>query len=317
LGKNYNNGNFVFENNLYWDVTKEPFLFAGYDFADWQAEGYDGTSRVADPRFRNPEKGDFRLRRSSPVFDMGIEPLQDFSKIGLYGPRWWTRKTRKVIHRTVDPSMKKVRGGRKRQRNPRLIEENCETLDIDAKVPFAGSSGQEKGASIHVVANPAGEGKVVKFQDVEGLSHEWQPHLSTQLSWRRDAVHASFDVLMRPGAEFWHEWRDRSGPYKVGVNLRFKDGRLFSLDRDLCAAPVDKWVHIEISCGLGRQAEETFDLTVTVAGEQPRRFQALPFGNKEWDCLACLVWVSNATKKSEFYLDNLRYVRVKAPTAPK
>ena len=310
LAKNYNDGNYTFDNNLYWDVTGEPFQFVGYELDEWREEGNDINSLVADPKFRNARKFDFRLSKKSPAYLLGIEPLQDFSKVGLYGPSWWTRKPKRVTHRVLDASMKPPSGRKKSRRNLKLIAEDCESLEVGAKIDFAGTSGEEKGASIRVVANPAGEGKCLKFQDADGLTHEWQPHLSASLNWRKGAVRASFDVLMKEGAYFWHEWRDRKGPYGVGPELRFRNGMVSAGKKELCSYPTDTWMHVDIRCPIGENAKGVFDLTLTVPGEEPRVFAALPFTKPEWQLLQCIVWVSNATKASEFYLDNLKYERV-------
>ena len=40
--------------------------------ADWQAAGFDGYGMVADPRLRDPERGDFRPRSDSPVLNAGV-----------------------------------------------------------------------------------------------------------------------------------------------------------------------------------------------------------------------------------------------------
>jgi len=310
LGKNYNNGNYAFDNNLYWDVTGEPFLFAGYDLEEWREEGNDANSLVADPKFRNARKFDFRLSPGSPAHLLGIEPLQNFSKVGLYGPSWWTRKPKGAVHRPLDASMKPAKGGKTSRRNPKLIAEDCEGVDVGAKISFAGTSGEEKGASIRVVPNPAGEGKCLKFQDADDLEREWQPHLSGSLMWRKGAVRASLDVLMTSGGHFWHEWRDRASPYGVGPNLRFKDGKLNTGSTELCSYPMDTWMHVEIRCPIGDDAKGVFELALTVAGKEPRTFKDVPFGKAGWQRLESIVWVSNATVTSEFYLDNLRYERV-------
>jgi hypothetical protein len=61
--------------NCYWHAGK-PVVFPGdKDLAARQAEGQDTGSIVADPRFKDPEHGDFTLGPDSPAHALGFEPL--------------------------------------------------------------------------------------------------------------------------------------------------------------------------------------------------------------------------------------------------
>lgn len=74
--------------NLYWRAGGQPFDFIGKTFAQWQAEGHDAGSLIADPGFANPGERDFRLLPDSPAAKIGFVPF-DFSRAGVYGdPRW-------------------------------------------------------------------------------------------------------------------------------------------------------------------------------------------------------------------------------------
>ena len=46
-----------------------------------KARGYDLFSVVADPKFADPEHGDFTLAPDSPAFDIGFVPI-DLSTVG-------------------------------------------------------------------------------------------------------------------------------------------------------------------------------------------------------------------------------------------
>ena len=71
----------AFDRNLYWNASGKPVLFGAKSFAEWQATGQDKGSRVADPLFVAPDKGDFRLRPGSPAAEVGFEPW-DLSTVG-------------------------------------------------------------------------------------------------------------------------------------------------------------------------------------------------------------------------------------------
>jgi parallel beta-helix repeat protein len=53
------------------------------EWDSWLALGMDCHSKIADPRFVDPEHDDFRLRSDSPAFDLGFKPI-GVEKIGPY-----------------------------------------------------------------------------------------------------------------------------------------------------------------------------------------------------------------------------------------
>ena len=72
------------DHNLYWNPAGEPKFPAG-SLAAWRARGFDAHSIVADPRFVDPDKDDFRLKPDSPALKLGFRPL-DLSAVGPRAP---------------------------------------------------------------------------------------------------------------------------------------------------------------------------------------------------------------------------------------
>lgn len=91
LGGTWKNGHWKSDNNLFWDASGAPLDFAGRTWEQWQAEGHDSHSLVADPRFVDPEHGDFHLQSGSPATQIGFE-LFAIEKAGLYGDPEWVAK---------------------------------------------------------------------------------------------------------------------------------------------------------------------------------------------------------------------------------
>jgi hypothetical protein len=81
LGSNWSGGQFQMNRNIYWDARGGPVLFAGASFADWQKEGRDQDSLVADPQFRNPANYDFNVLPRSPAWGLGWKQI-DMTSVG-------------------------------------------------------------------------------------------------------------------------------------------------------------------------------------------------------------------------------------------
>jgi len=72
------------DKNIYFRPDKDPLVFPkNYTFKEWQEKGYDVNSLVADPKFKDPYNGDFRLKPDSPALKLGFKPFD----IPLIGPR--------------------------------------------------------------------------------------------------------------------------------------------------------------------------------------------------------------------------------------
>ena len=74
---------FTDRGNLIWDYAGTPFCGDGLSVADVQKGGYFRDVVVADPRFADPEHGDFTLDPASPaVTELGFAPI-DTSDVGI------------------------------------------------------------------------------------------------------------------------------------------------------------------------------------------------------------------------------------------
>lgn len=84
LSRQWNNGQFRLNRNLYWEANGRPLRFGKWSFAEWQGHGQDLDSLVANPCFANPEGGDFRISADSPALTLGFEPF-DLREVGPRG----------------------------------------------------------------------------------------------------------------------------------------------------------------------------------------------------------------------------------------
>jgi parallel beta-helix repeat protein len=79
-------GEFFFDYNLYYRTDGQPVGFgramSGHiSLHEWQQRGQDQHSLVADPRFADPQRGDFSLLPDSPALRIGFRPI-DLSQAG-------------------------------------------------------------------------------------------------------------------------------------------------------------------------------------------------------------------------------------------
>jgi hypothetical protein len=70
----------LWDYNLYWD-TRGSFNFMSYTAEQWKAKGVDRHSLIADPMFRDPQRGDFALCPASPAPALGFRAI-DLSGVG-------------------------------------------------------------------------------------------------------------------------------------------------------------------------------------------------------------------------------------------
>jgi len=74
--------NTTFDYNLYFSTSGKPPLFGGRTFEQWTAAGFDRHSLIADPRFVDASRRNFRVKPDSPAFKLGITP-PDAAAAGL------------------------------------------------------------------------------------------------------------------------------------------------------------------------------------------------------------------------------------------
>ncbi|MCX7799231.1 MAG: right-handed parallel beta-helix repeat-containing protein [Fimbriimonadales bacterium] len=92
LGGNWRgNNHYRFDRNLYWKVGGGAFDFAGWTLEEWRARGQDRESRVLDPGFVDPLKGDFRLKPNSVARGLGYGRFESAFEPWRGKPEWKVR----------------------------------------------------------------------------------------------------------------------------------------------------------------------------------------------------------------------------------
>ncbi|HYG33945.1 MAG TPA: right-handed parallel beta-helix repeat-containing protein, partial [Clostridia bacterium] len=86
LGEDWSQAQFQMDHNVYYDArsaaSPEGMRFGETTLEQWRGRGHDVHSLFVDPRFRAPQKYDFRLRADSPALRLGFQPI-DLSRVGV------------------------------------------------------------------------------------------------------------------------------------------------------------------------------------------------------------------------------------------
>jgi hypothetical protein len=286
------------DKNCYWNASGEEIKPAGLSFEQWQQLGRDKSSIIADPLFADPDRYDFHLDPNSPAIKLGFKPF-DYTEAGVYGDRRWIRKAASIRYPQLEIAPEPP---------PVSINDNFEMIPAGQQPGTAQCNVENKGDAIVVTDETAAAGnKSLKILDAPGLQHAYNPHYVYTPNYSSGTARCSFDIRIGKDVQINHEWRDwRTSPYGVGPSLWFDGTRLKVAGKTLLELPIDKWMHFEITAGLGNASRGTWDMTVTLPGRTPSQFKGLKNGNAKFSRLTWLGFSSNATKQTVFYLDNIK-----------
>jgi hypothetical protein len=288
------------DNNCYFNAAGGNYDFAGGDFEKWRQTGHDKNSIIADPLFVDAKNHDFTLKPDSPALKIGFKPF-DYSKAGVYGSDAWIQKAKDYEYPPLvtAPEAPAV-----------SIVDDYEATALNRPPDDAEVHTEGKGDIIAITDEVAAAGAhSLKIADIEGLQNTFDPHCVYRINHRTGTTTCSFDLLVKDGANVNHEWRNWDvNPYRTGPNLSVVDNRLIVGGKGMMEVPIDKWIHFEVTAPLGDKNKGTWDLAVTPRGQATRRFTSLANGSANFDKLTWLGFVSNATKKTAFYIDNLKII---------
>ena len=305
-GGNWKKGsNFASDRNCYWSTTTNTPDFAGRDVAAWRQEGQDREGVIADPRFEDAAKRDFRLRKDSPALALGFVPI-DVSHAGLTGDAAWVRQAALIRHRTVETAVAP----------PAVLNLNqtFEEHEVGENPDYAHVFEENKQAVVRITDRMACDGQqCVQVIDGPGQRFAHDPHFCYMRAFAEGVLAGSFDLWLEPGAVMSCEWRDwpTGESYRQGPTIRVtEDGTLVASGKQVARLPQQRWVHMEVRCGTGKEADATWSLAVAPKGGPVSRYEQLVC-NDRFKRLNWLGFISLATNTTTFYLDNIKLEQVK------
>jgi len=298
LNGQWQDKNFALKNNLYWNAAG-PVAFAGKSLEDWQKEGKDEGSIVADPKFADPDHYDFRLAADSPALKIGFKPF-DYMKAGVYGDAAW-------VKRAADARFPELELPPPPPPPPPVVfRDEFETTPAGGRPAGASCHVEGKGDNLAVTEEAAAGGKrSLKVTDAPGLTHQFNPHFYYLPHHTDGVARLAFDMRVEPATVMFVEWRDAASPYLVGPSLSVGGAKAHFAGQPAVDLPPGEWVRFEMTAGLGPKATGTWDLRLTLPGQPPRDFKGLKTGSPAWKTLQWLGFSSTANDKTAFYLDNI------------
>ncbi|MDO5580203.1 MAG: right-handed parallel beta-helix repeat-containing protein [Planctomycetia bacterium] len=309
-GENWNKGSlFQTDYNCFWTGDLNGPAFYRKSFADWQKEGNDQHSLLADPLFVDPDQRDFRLKPDSPALKLGFKPI-DSSQIGVYGDAKWKDLAKSFPGRSIERAIAPPIISRywddfedyKPGEKPKILtlyEENDKAI---IRVSEEAGSAPDLNSSVN---SQAGR-RSLKVQDAPGQKYAHDPHVVYYKLFPEGNIHNSFDLKFQEGAPVNYEWRDwRGTPYQPGPHFTINQSGNLSVDGKILAdLPADQWIHFDVRCKTGSQRNNIWSLKITIPHKQPLIFDHLPLGIN-FERLNYLGFISIGEKEKAFYIDNL------------
>lgn len=294
-------------NNLYHTLAQgTPLTFAGQSFAEWQAQGRDTNSVIADPGCRNPAAFDFSLPPEAPACSaIGFIPFDDdIKKAGLYGDQAWRDLPHKYPSRTPTATWTP----------DDLTKLTAFELDFnrmkDGEAPGVFHTSEQKDAGFAVTSEIAGTRgpKCLKCTDKKGLSKSFYPYLqiaprglkSGRITFTFSALQPAQAAAPLVVAFRGHSKTDDAGP-SLAVAI---DGSVTANGQSVGTLAPNVWTTFEISFILGPQNKGHY--TLKIRDRTPERTLTLPFGSAAFADLTWLGITLPADSNGTVYLDALK-----------
>ena len=297
--------NLVFDGNLYWGAQGVASnAFNRGTFAAWQAAGQDRTARVADPKFVNPAKGDWRMAADSPARAMGFVPW-DWTEAGvLKADKAWRAAAMDdgryppLVDAPAAPVYHVTR-----------YRQNFEGLARGATLLGSLVSTRE---GICVTRTAVRHGtQALKLVDGPMQKVGWAPHVFTRLSLTSGVVRVAWSYRTDTVAQPMFEIRDYAShdPYASALQVVMSGGKLRIGKTLVAQIPPNTWCDVELILHLTGPRARTWVCKATPVGGTPGRAEGRVtsphFRNFEW---AGFMTPGSAT--ATWYLDDFEITPV-------
>jgi len=318
----------IFRKNLYWPTDgKIPALLTKTKFTwdEWRKMGRDAGSQFADPMFENLAQRDFRLKPGSPAEKLGFKPWD----LTLAGVRKTDTKWQELAAKGHDYPTWQT-DAKPWPAPPYKVDQTFERTGLGTLgIRGAKYQNENKGERIGVTdetGSPIGGAskRSLKVQDAPDLKHSYDPVLDICPNWAESGTyHVSFDIMAQPGAHWFFEMRNKAGEFAAGPYVRWQNGKIVpGLQGNAVPFKVapNQWVHVSITATPETPATPAKNGTWTVSftRQDGEKKGYLTFAAKPgWTDASYLLFGALGTKKTAFFIDNVKLHQTKFSTSLK
>ena len=298
----------VMARNMYHTLAKDCQLtFGGKSFAEWQAEGKDEGSVLADPGFRDPAAFDFTLPPDAPARrDVEFVPFDDeLKKAGLYGDAAWRDLPKAYLPRKPSATWAEEDFARLNG-----FDLDCDLLSDGDPPGVFRIGGAAEGAGFTVTSRVAGlKGpKCLECRDRKDLAKSFYPYLHVGPRWlKRGSVVFTFAVRQpaESPARVNIEFRGSGQTQDRGPSLTIgRDGMVNANGKPVGTLEADAWTRFELRFALGDKSTGTY--TLSVRDGSGSREISLPFGDPSFREIAWLGITAPDDADGIIFLDDLK-----------
>lgn len=296
----------VLADNVYHTLAKDTSLtFAGKSFAEWQAEGQDKGSLVADPGCRNPAGFDFTLAGEALACrSVGFIPFDDeIRTAGLYGDAAWCSLAKAHPPRTPTAVWAEDDFARL---NSFDLDFNL-MKDGDEPGVFAITAGKAAGFAVTSEIPGVRGPKCLKCTDRKGLLKSFYPYLRlSPRSLKQGRITFTFAVRQpsTSPSRLQIEMRGRGQTEEPGPSIAIgRDGAVAANGKRVGTLKPDQWTRFELRFALGEK--NTGGYTLVVRDGSGETTHTLPFGRPTFNEITWLGIVAPDDADGTCYLDDL------------
>ncbi len=299
----------VLADNVYHTVAEDtPLTFADKSFTQWQAEGHDAGSIIADPGCRAPGAFDFSLPPDALACRaVGFVPFDDqIETAGLYGDAAWRNLPKSYPPRT--PTVVWAEEDFARLNSFDLDFNLMRDGDEPGVFNCTGVSGQGEGFAVTSEVPGTQGPKCLKCTDRKGLAKSFYPYLQlAPRSLKQGQVNFGFAVRQsaQPPARLHIEFRGTGQTKEPGPSLAIgRDGEVTANGELVCTLEPGDWTRFELHFALGEHSSGAY--TLTTQNRSGETTQTLPFGSPTFNEIKWLGITMPDDGDGVIYLDELK-----------